>query len=118
MYNTNVAIYISEDERVHGILLSRGIHHTDRQRYEFMRDQFAHKTGGQLAVRDFDVQHPLPANKNLANLRTWMLRQSPNSMASMSSDQVYPGLAQAASTSSSAIVIPSHVVPGTPIHSA
>jgi hypothetical protein len=87
-YDTNVAVYISDESRCHDILLGQTMQFTDRQRYEFMRTQFVHKTGGKLAVRDFDVQHPLPADKNLANLHIWMFCQSPNIMASVSREQV------------------------------
>jgi hypothetical protein len=82
--DTNIAVYISDESTCHDILLGQAMHVTDRQRYEFMRIQFVHKTGGQLAVRDFDVQHPLPAEKNLVNLHIWMLHQSPNIMVSVS----------------------------------
>jgi hypothetical protein len=71
---TNVDVYISDEARCDEILRGQAMHFTDCQRYEFMRIQFAHKTGEQLAVRDFDVQHPLPEEKTLANMHIWMIR--------------------------------------------
>jgi hypothetical protein len=90
----SVPVYITDEANVHEIISAQGFQYTEAQRLQMMRGQFEIKGTGATAIRDFDTNHPRPADKTLANFHVWMVAQSLNVMAASVRAQEYPGTAQ------------------------
>jgi hypothetical protein len=115
---TSVLVYITDEAELNSTLTPNGLALTEAQRFQFMKTAFGYKPSGIAAISNFEFTHPRPEDKTLANFHVHMLAQSANIMAGTVRDQIYPGLAQAATPSVPVIEIPSSVPVGSPAYAA